>query len=402
MNFKQLSVIALSLTLCVQGQAFAKKKKTAKPEGFKFTSVANVPTTEVRNQESTGTCWAFATTSFLETELIRLGAGNIDLSEMFTVRHAYSQKALRYFRLHGKGNYSEGGQAHDVLNVVKEFGFVPETAYSGNEYQGEFHIHKEMVKSTKAMLDQIVKNPNRTITPVWKKSVNGVIDTYMGAAPEKFESNGQAISPVDYMNQTGFNPNDYIELTSYSHHPYYKEFNLEIPDNWSHDLYYNLPIDELMEVMDNALTNGYSVCWDGDVSEKGFSHRNGVAILPVANTKDMSNSDMEKWTAMSAKEKKASLYTFDKPGSEKEVDQALRQTTFENYQTTDDHLMHLTGIVKDQNGTRYYKTKNSWAKTSNKMGGYLNMSESYVRLKTVAIMVHKDAIPAELKAKLGL
>jgi len=167
-------------------------------------------------------------------------------------------------------------------------------------------------------------------------------------------------------------------------------------------LYYNLPIDELMEVMDNALTNGYSVCWDGDVSEKGFSHRNGVAILPVANTKDMSNSDMEKWTAMSAKEKKASLYTFDKPGSEKEVDQALRQTTFENYQTTDDHLMHLTGIVKDQNGTRYYKTKNSWAKTSNKMGGYLNMSESYVRLKTVAIMVHKDAIPAELKAKLGL
>ncbi len=402
MNFKQLSVIALSLILCVQGQAFAKKKKTVKPEGFKFTSVADVPTTEVRNQESTGTCWAFATTSFIETELIRLGAGNIDLSEMFTVRHAYSQKALRYFRLHGKGNYSEGGQAHDVLNVVKEFGFVPETAYSGNEYQGEFHIHKEMVKSTKAMLDEIVKNPNRIITPVWKKSVNGVLDTYMGAAPEKIESNGQAISPVDYMNQTGFNPNDYIELTSYSHHPYYKEFNLEIPDNWSHDLYYNLPIDELMEVMDNALTNGYSVCWDGDVSEKGFSHRNGVAILPVANTKDMSNSDMEKWTAMSAKEKKASLYKFDKPGSEKEVDQALRQSTFENYQTTDDHLMHLTGIVKDQNGTRYYKTKNSWAKTSNKMGGYLNMSESYVRLKTVAIMVHKDAIPAELKAKLGL
>ena len=402
MNFKQLSVIALSLILCVQGQAFAKKKKTVKPEGFKFTSVADVPTTEVRNQESTGTCWAFATTSFIETELIRLGAGNIDLSEMFTVRHAYSQKALRYFRLHGKGNYSEGGQAHDVLNVVKEFGFVPETAYSGNEYQGEFHIHKEMVKSTKAMLDEIVKNPNRTITPVWKKSVNGVLDTYMGAAPEKIESNGQAISPVDYMNQTGFNPNDYIELTSYSHHPYYKEFNLEIPDNWSHDLYYNLPIDELMSVMDNALTNGYSVCWDGDVSEKGFSHRNGVAILPVANTKDMSNSDIEKWTAMSAKEKKASLYKFDKPGSEKEVDQALRQSTFENYQTTDDHLMHLTGIVKDQNGTRYYKTKNSWAKTSNKMGGYLNMSESYVRLKTVAIMVHKDAIPVELKAKLGL
>lgn len=402
MNFKQLSVIALSLTLCGQGQAFAKKKKTVAEEGFKFTTVSDVPTTEVRNQESTGTCWAFATTSFIETELMRLGAGEIDLSEMFTVRHAYSQKALRYFRLHGKGNYSEGGQAHDVLNVVKEFGFVPESAYSGNEYQGEFHIHREMAKSTKAMLDEIVKNPNRKITPVWNQSVNGVLDTYMGAAPEKFESTGKTISPIEYMNKTGFNPNDYIELTSYSHHPYYKEMNLEIPDNWSDDLYYNLPVDELMLVMDNALTNGYSVCWDGDVSEKGFSHRNGVAILPVSDVKDMTNSEIEKWDAMSAKEKKASLYKFDKPRKEKEVDQALRQTTFDSFETTDDHLMHLTGIVKDQKGTRYYKTKNSWAKNSNKMGGYLNMSESYVRLKTVAIMVHKDAIPAELKAKLGL
>lgn len=402
MNFKQLSVIVLTLALCCQGQVFAKKKKTVKPEGFKFTIVSDVPTTEVRNQESTGTCWAFATTSFIETELIRLGAGNIDLSEMFTVRHAYSQKALQYFRLHGRGNYSEGGQAHDVLNVVKEFGFVPETAYSGNEYQSEFHIHKEMVKSTKAMLDEIVKNPNRKITPVWNQSVNGVLDTYMGVAPTKFELDGKTISPVEYMNNTGFNPNDYIELTSYSHHPYYKEMDLEIPDNWSHDLYYNLPIDELMSVIDNALTTGYSVCWDGDISENGFSHRNGVAILPVANTKDMSNSDIAKWDAMSAKEKKASLYKFDKPGTEKKVDQALRQSTFDNYKTTDDHLMHLTGIVKDQNGTRYYKTKNSWSKTSNKMGGYLNMSEAYVRLKTVAIMVHKDAIPAELKAKLGL
>jgi len=402
MNFKQLSVIALSLTLCVQGQAFAKKKGKSTGGGFSFSTISNVPTTEVRNQESTGTCWAFATTSFIETELVRLGAGNIDLSEMFTVRHAYSQKALRYFRLHGKGNYSEGGQAHDVLNVVKEFGFVPESAYSGNQYQSDYHIHKEMVKSTKAMLDEIVKNPNRKITPVWNQSVNGVLNTYMGAAPEKFESNGKVISPIEYMNNTGFNPNDYIELTSFTHHPYYKEMNLEIPDNWSDDMYYNLPIDELMSVMDNALTNGFSVCWDGDVSEKGFSHRNGVAILPVANTKDMSNSDIEKWEAMSAKEKKASLYKFDKPGEEQDVDQALRQKTFDSFETTDDHLMHLTGIVKDQNGTRYYKTKNSWAKNSNKMGGYLNMSESYVRLKTVAIMVHKDAIPAEIKAKMGL
>jgi len=402
MNFKQLSVIALSLTLCVQGSAFAKKKKTDAPEGFKFTTVADVPTTEVRDQQSTGTCWAFAGTSFIETELIRLGAGNIDLSEMFTVRHAYSQKALRYFRLHGKGNYSEGGQGHDVINVVKDFGFLPESAYSGNEYKSDYHIHQEMVKSTKAMLDQIVKNPNRKITPVWKQSVNGVLDTYMGAAPEKFELDGKSITPVEYMNKTGFNANDYVEITSYSHHPYYKEFNLEIPDNWSHDLYYNLPIDELMSVIDNALTTGYSVCWDGDVSEKGFSHRKGIAILPIVDKKEMTGSEIDKWDAMSSKEQKAALYNFDKPRTEVTVDQALRQATFDNYKTTDDHLMHLTGIVKDQNGTRYYKTKNSWAKTSNKSGGYLNMSESFIRLKTVAILVHKDAIPSAIKAKMGL
>ncbi len=401
MNFKQLSIITLALALCMQGNTFA-QNKTKSTEGFLFTKVADVPTTEVRNQESTGTCWAFAAVSFIETELIRLGAGNIDLSEMFIVRHAYSQKALRYFRLHGKGNYSEGGQAHDVLNVVKEFGFVPQSVYSGNQYKSDYHIHQEMVKSTKAMLDEIVKNPNKIITPVWKQAVNGVFDTYMGVAPEKIELEGQTVSPVDFMKQTGFNPDDYVELTSYSHQPYYKAINLEVPDNWSNDLYYNLPIDELMEVMDNALTKGYSVCWDGDVSEKGFSHRNGLAILPISNVKDMTNSEIEKWDAMSTKEKNASLYKFDKPRPEQEVDQVLRQETFDNYETTDDHLMHLTGIVKDQNGTRYYKTKNSWANTSNEMGGYLNMSEAYMRLKTVAIMVHKDAIPSKLRKKMDL
>ncbi|MDE5419266.1 C1 family peptidase [Labilibaculum sp. DW002] len=391
---KRTLITLMLIAFCSVNMLWAQEKQEEK----KFSTVVDVPTTEVRNQESTGTCWAFAGTSFIEAELIRLGAGNIDLSEMFTVRHAYSQKALRYFRLHGKGNFSEGGQAHDVLNVVKEFGFIPESAYSGNEYQSDFHIHREMVKSTKAMLDQIVKNPNRVITPVWEESVNGVLDTYMGKTPKTFTYEGTETTPAAYAEKLGFNTEDYIELTSYSHHPYYKEFNLEIPDNWSHDLYYNLPIDELMEVMDNALMNGYSVCWDGDVSEKGFSHRNGYAVLPASKTADMTDSEIAKWE----KDVKKAEKKVSQKGKEPEVDQALRQLTFDNFETTDDHLMHLTGIVKDQKGTRYYKTKNSWSKTSNKMGGYLNMSEAYVRLKTVAIMVHKDAIPKEVKKKLGL
>jgi bleomycin hydrolase len=363
-----------------------------------FTTIAEVKTTSVKNQQSTGTCWCFAGTSFIETELLRLGSPEIDLSEMYTVREAYSQKAKRYFRLHGKGNYSEGGQAHDVMNVVKTHGFVPESVYNGNKYQGDFHIHREMVKSTKAMMDEIVKNPNKKITPVWFASVNGVLDTYMGKLPETFEFEGKEYTPQAFAKEMGFNHEDYVELTSYTHHPFYAKVNLEIPDNWSDDLYYNVPIDELMEVMDYALNNGFSVCWDGDVSEKGFSHRKGYAILPAVKETDMSNSEIAKWED-GVKNKTEKTKTDAK---EPIVNQELRQTTFDNFETTDDHLMHLTGIVKDQNGTIYYKTKNSWAADSNKFGGYLNMSEAYVRLKTVAIMVHKDALPKQLRKKLNL
>lgn len=361
-----------------------------------FTTVVDIPTTSVKNQQSTGTCWCFAGISYIETELLRLGAPEIDLSEMYIVRLAYTEKAKRYFRLHGKGNYSEGGQAHDVLNVVKENGFVPESIYSGNKYGSDFHIHKEMVQSTKAMIDEIVKNPNRKITPVWEESVNGVLDTYMGKVPGSFELEGVKYTPVSYVEKLGFHPNDYIELTSYSHHPFYQMMNLEIPDNWSDDLYYNVPMDEMMEVINYALKNGFSVCWDGDVSEKGFSHRNGYAVLPASKTTDMTDSEIAKW------EKDLEKNGTTEKGVEPMVDQKLRQITFDNYETTDDHLMHLTGIVKDQDGTIYYKTKNSWADNSNEFGGFLNMSEAYVKLKTVAIMIHKDAVPKELKKKLGL
>jgi len=369
-----------------------------KKEEKVFSTVVDIPSTSVKNQQSTGTCWCFAGISYIETELLRLGAPEINLSEMYIVRLAYSQKAKRYFRLHGKGNYSEGGQAHDVLNVVKENGFVPESVYSGNNYGSDFHIHKEMVQSTKAMLDEVVKNPNRKITPVWEESVNAVLDTYMGKTPSNFELDGVEYTPVSYIEKLGFNPNDYVELTSYNHHPFYQMVNLEIPDNWSDDLYYNVPLKEMMNVINYALNNGYSVCWDGDVSEKGFSYRDGYAVLPAGKTTDMTDSEIAKWEKDVTKEEKKSVCK----GAEPNVDQELRQLTFDNFETTDDHLMHLTGIVKDQDGTIYYKTKNSWADDSNKFGGYLNMSEAYVKLKTVAIMIHKDAIPKELKKKLGM
>lgn len=391
---KRTLITLMLIAFCSVNMLWAQEKQEEK----KFSTVVDIPTTTVKNQQSTGTCWCYAGISYIETELLRLGAPEIDLSEMYIVRLAYTQKAKRYFRVHGKGNYSEGGQAHDVLNVIKENGFVPEAVYSGNRYGSDFHIHKEMVKSTKSMLDEIVKKPNRVITPVWEESVNGVLDTYMGKTPKTFTYEGTETTPAAYAEKLGFNTEDYIEITSYNHHPFYEKVNLEIPDNWSDDLYYNVPMDEMMDVINYALNNGFSVCWDGDVSEKGFSHRNGYAVLPASKTADMTDSEIAKWE----KDVKKAEKKVSQKGKEPEVDQALRQLTFDNFETTDDHLMHLTGIVKDQNGTIYYKTKNSWADNSNKFGGYLNMSEAYVKLKTVAIMVHKDAIPKEVKKKLGL
>ena len=391
---KRTLITLMLIAFCSVNMLWAQEKQEEK----KFSTVVDIPTTTVKNQQSTGTCWCYAGISYIETELLRLGAPEIDLSEMYIVRLAYTQKAKRYFRVHGKGNYSEGGQAHDVLNVIKENGFVPEAVYSGNRYGSDFHIHKEMVKSTKSMLDEIVKKPNRVITPVWEESVNGVLDTYMGKTPKTFTYEGTETTPAAYAEKLGFNTEDYIEITSYNHHPFYEKVNLEIPDNWSDDLYYNVPMDEMMDVINYALNNGFSVCWDGDVSEKGFSHRNGYAVLPASKTADMTDSEIAKWE----KDVKKAEKKVSQKGKEPEVDQTLRQLTFDNFETTDDHLMHLTGIVKDQNGTIYYKTKNSWADNSNKFGGYLNMSEAYVKLKTVAIMVHKDAIPKEVKKKLGL
>ncbi|MGQ1911380.1 aminopeptidase C [Marinifilum sp. RC60d5] len=392
---KKLLFVSVCIALCSLTLVNAQSKDN---KDKKFTTITEVKTTPVKNQQSTGTCWCYATTSFIETELLRMGGPELDLSEMYVVRAAYTQKAKRYFRLHGKGNFSEGGQAHDVFNVMKTKGIVPESVYQGNKYGSSYHIHSEMVNSTKAMIDEIVKNPNKKITPVWLASVNGVLDTYMGELTKTFKYEGKEYTPQSFVEKLGINYDDYVELTSYNHHPYYTAINLEIPDNWSDDLYYNLPVDELMDVINNALNCGYSVCWDGDVSEKGFSHRKGYAVLPALKETDMSNSEIAKWE--DGIENKREKLTVNM--SEPKVNQELRQETFDNYETTDDHLMHLTGIVKDQNGTLYYRTKNSWADDSNKFGGYLNMSEAYVRLKTVAIMVHKDALSKDMKKKLGL
>ena len=373
----------------------------AQENGFKFTTVTDIKTTPIKNQMKTGTCWSFATTSFIETELLRMKKGEYDLSEMYFARYCYADKADRYVRRSGTANFGAGGQAHDVLNVVRKYGFVTDTSYTG--MKSEYNFAKgDPDNILKKYLDGVMNKKNDTISSVWKDSLNIYLDTYLGKLPSKIVVKDNALDPVVFAKSTGFNPDDYIEITSYTHVPFYKRVMIDIPDNWSQDLYYNLPIDEMEEVIKSALKKGYSVCWDGDVSERGFSHKNGVAIAPETDVKLMESADRPRWESLKDKDRMSQLYAFTGPVPERNITQEKRQKSFDQQQTTDDHLMHLTGMVTDQNGTLYFKTKNSWGTNRNTSGGYLNMSEAYVRLNTIAILVHKNAIPRSISSKLGL
>lgn len=370
-------------------------------QGYQFTEVVTVPATPVKNQAATGTCWCFATTSFMESELLRMGKGTYDLSEMFIVRQKYMNQLQDNYLRRGDGNIGQGSLSHTFMNAYRQVGIVPEEVYTGINYDSERHNHSEMVRYLHALADVAVKAKARS--PEYYKLVDNLFDTYLGKLPEKFTYKGKEYTPKTFAESLGLDMDDYIELTSFTHHPYYVKFDVEVPDNWEHSLMYNLPLDEMMETVDYALKNGYTVCWDGDVSEKGFSFTNGVAINPeVKKVEDLSNTDRARFEKLGEKERLEEVFKFERPYPEINVTPEVRQAGFESFVTTDDHLMHLTGITKDQDGTKYYITKNSWGTDRNKFGGYLNMSESFVRAKTIYVMVHKDAIPKAIKAKLGI
>ena len=374
---------------------------TAFGQGYQFTEVVTVPATPVKNQAATGTCWCFATTSFMESELLRMGKGTYDLSEMFIVRQKYKNQLRDNYLRRGNGNIGQGSLSHTFMNAYRQVGIVPEEVYTGINYDSERHNHSEMVRYMHAIADVAVKTKQRS--PEYDKLIANLFDTYLGKLPEKFTYKGKEYTPKSFAESLGLNMDDYIELTSFTHHPYYVKFDVEVPDNWEHSLMYNLPLDEMMETVDYALTNGYTVCWDGDVSEKGFSFTNGVAINPeVKKVEDLSNTDRARFEKLGEKERLEEVFKFERPYPEIKVTPEVRQAGFESFVTTDDHLMHVTGITKDQNGTKYYITKNSWGTDRNKFGGYLNMSESFVRAKTIYVMVHKDAIPKAIKIKLGI
>jgi bleomycin hydrolase len=378
------------ITLFIFGFYSAQANDTTNARGFTFDTLAVIKTTPVKSQNKSGTCWSYATTSYVETEIMRTGGPVLDLSEMYFVNYAYRAKAENYIQLHGLANFSPGGQAHDVLDVIRAHGLATQKAYPGLVKGYAKDVHFEMDAGLAGFLKAVSKKPDGKLSLAWKDAFVALLNSYMGAPPEPDVT-------------ARFNPDDYVELTSYTHHPFYKPFRLEIPDNWSYNAqYYNLPVDELMAVIDYALKNNYSVCWDGDVSDPGFSHKNALAILPETKVENLQGTEQSRWENMSPAELRKNMYSFRSPVPEQKVTQAMRQEAFERQEATDDHLMHLTGMLKDQNGTLYYITKNSWSATSNNNGGYLNMSEAYLRMNTIAIMVHKDAIPKDIRKKLGL
>lgn len=352
---------------------------------FKITKL--LQHTPVKNQHRSGTCWAFGTTSLIEAELMRLGKGQFDLSEMFVVRYVYPKKALNYIRYHGNATFGEGSMPKDWLDIVGESGIVPEQVYDGKNIAEKRHNHAEMSAILNSMLQSLAKQPK--LTPRWPEAFSSVVTVYMGKIPEQFEYEGKIYTPPTFFQEVlQIRLNNYVELTSFTHHPFYCQFALEIPDNWAHHRhYYNIPIDEIEEIIDCAMEKGYTVGWDGDVSEKTFYRDEGYAVIAEKDWDDMTREERE------AKKKE--------PEKEKNITQEMRQETFDNFTTGDDHLMHIVGLALNQNKTKFYYTKNSWGEDYG-YKGYWYLSRAYVRLKTIAIMVHKDAIPQHIRDKVNI
>ena len=355
-------------------------------EAFKFSDVINLENTSVKDQGSSGTCWSYSANSFIESEMIRMGKKPIELSQIFTARNAYIEKGKMYVKMHGAVTLGEGGAFHDVMNMYKKYGTVPRSVYTGLQEGQSRNNFSEMSKMNESLLAAVIKNDK--LSENWLKAYTAVIDTYLGEAPTEFMYEGKKYTPKTFADQVvGVKADDYIEISSLKEYPYYSKFVLLVPDNWSFDQVYNVKMDELVETVDSALKNGYTVAWAGDVSEKGFSWKNGVAYVPEI--------DFAQMTA----EQKADM--FNGPKAEKKVTEDDRQKAFDNYETTDDHGMHITGIAKDQNGKEYYIVKNSWG-LSNDYKGYMYMTKEFMKYKATAIMLHKKAVPSAIAKKLAL
>ena len=396
-----ISIISISFNSFSQSKFETNKKDSE----YKFKVLKDLEATDVQDQGRTSTCWSFSSLSFFESEIIRIKKEKHNLSEMYIVRNAYLGKAENYLRMYGTFTFGPGGAFHDIPWVIKRYGIVPEEVYGGLNYGASAHKHSEMEAVVESAVKALAKKPqNGKLTPVWKNGIEGILDAYLGDMPSNiddfnFTYKGKKYNPKTFSESLGLNMEDYISLTSFTHHPFYSNFVLEVQDNWALQSSYNLPLDEFMEVMESALMQGYTFAWGADVSEKGFGYRDALAILPEdESTIKKSGKDSKRYNDAGAER---ISNAFNSPVKEKKISQKDRQIAFDNQETTDDHGMHVTGLVEDQNGTKYFIVKNSWGE-SNEKDGYFFASFPYVRYKTLNIQVHKDVLSKDLKKKLGI
>ena len=387
----------LKLTLTAAALALVSAAVSAQQApDYEFTVIKENPITSVKNQNRSGTCWCYSAISFVESEILRTKGKEVDLSEMFVVGKSYRDRAVKYVRLDGHLNFAAGSSFGDVLHVINDYGIVPQSAMNGMNYGSALPEQNELDAALKGYVSAIASNPNKKLTTAWLNGFDGIVEAYLGEYPETFTVDGVEYTPESYRDFLGINMDDYVNITSFTHHPFYEPFVIEVPDNWRWDTAYNLPMDEMMDVMFNAIEKGYTVAWGSDVSETGFT-RNGLAVA-LGEAKATSGSDQERWVGKAdapKEEVKAAL------PEEVTVTQEMRQEGYDRKTTTDDHGMHIFGLAKDQNGTKYFMVKNSWGETG-KYKGIWYASETFVKFKTLNIVVHKDALPKDIAKKLGI
>ena len=388
-------ILTLAVAIVAAG-ALAQSPAT----GYTFTDTKIVPVTSVKNQASSGTCWSFSGLAFIESEILIAGGPEVDLSTMFVVRHAYHDRAVKYVRMHGTSNLTAGAAAEDVMICWRKHGIVPTEVYTGLDYGQDIHRHAELDAVIKGYCDAVIRNPNRKLSTAWLEGLDAILDAYLGTLPATFTYQGKEYTPRSFADSLPVDIDDYVSLTSYTHHPFDRWFVIEIPDNTVWGESFNVPLAEMMSVIDGTLAAGRPVLWASDVSEQGFAWRKGLAVVPEADLARMDDSELARWVALSEAEQAAALYRLDSPGAEKTITQELRQEAFDNWETTDDHGMEIVGTATDQNGTPYYKVKNSWGDAGHIYNGYFYASRPFVAYKTMSIMVNRNTLPRDLRRRM--
>lgn len=396
-------IIALALLAVVATGAKGKKQPKVDPNKPVFTIVKENPITSVKDQNRSGTCWAYSTLSYFESEILKNTGKTYDLCESFVANKDYMDRAVQVVRYHGDMQFAQGGSAYDVYYVLKNYGICPEDAmpFPGSLYGDSLNNFNEFFSLLEPYVEGIATNKASKISNQWKVGFQGILDAYLGKCPENFTYEGKNYTPKSFASSLGLNMDDYVTITSYTHHPFYSQFVVEVQDNWRNPASYNLPMDEMMQIIDNAVMNGYTVAWGGDVSEPGFT-RDGLAyMIDAKKMQSLQGSDMARWLGLSPAKRRNLIDSLGCNVPEVQATQEMRQERFDNWELTDDHGMLIYGIAKDQNGKEYYMVKNSWGETG-KYKGTWYMTKTFIAANTMDYMVNKNAIPANIRKKMGI